>query len=184
MKSSDENQNIMTSSNRPRASSWAVPVLLGLALAAPQACKSSNASPSDDDNVVNPGGAPGDDDSGSGGKSNTGTGGRAQQGSGGKGSTGSGGADLGGAGPGGEGNQASGGNHPSGGADQGTAGGFVEPPREDCGDEPNGADCWDLTKCNGVSTIQFLEQCSGACVAPFDNEARIEGYTGTLPPLL
>jgi hypothetical protein len=139
------------------------PLIVLFALSASfQACKGENASPADDDDVVNPGGEANDD--GSGGRKATGgsgnTGGR-------RGSGGS--RNLGG-----EGN------------DDGSGGtGIVAPPeKEDCPDEPNGDECWDLSECNGVKTIQFLEQCQGECLfGGFDN-SKIEGYSGgTLPPL-
>jgi hypothetical protein len=178
MKSLEETQRIMTFRKKSGRSKATIFVSLAVALAAAQACKGSNPAPSeDDDNVINPGGSENDDGSGgrsntkTGGRGNTASGGRTGQSSGGRANTSSGGRNIGGEGgdPG----------SPSGGAETGIGGGFVEPPRGDCEDEPNGEGCWDLTKCNGVETIQFLEQCGGTCQAPFDNE----GFTGTLPPL-
>ena len=66
------------------------------------------------------------------------------------------------------------------------------PNREDCPDEPTGTvasgpnagtECWDVSKCNGTTEEQFLESCNGTCLEKFNNEAKIEGYTGTLPAL-
>ncbi len=138
-------------------------VLVALSVAF-QACKGENASPEDDDDVVNPGGESNDDGSGgrkaSGGSGNNNTGGRKASG--------------GSRNEGGEGN-----------APQGSGGtGVIEPEREDCPDEPNGDECWDLSECNGTKTAHFLEQCAGECLfGPFD-DSKIEGYDGgTLPPL-
>ena len=106
--------------------------------------------------------------------------GRAGSGGGGGGTGGSagGGDDDGGAGVGGQGGE-------------GGTGGIVSIDAgvnlPDCEDEhTNSADkCWDLTECKGVETKHFLDQCSGNCVAPFDNTTRIQGWNGTgpLPPL-
>lgn len=93
--------------------------------------------------------------------------------------------------------EGSGGNSSTGGAENlggaspdtgGTGGGLVsEPTREDCPEDPNGesGDCWDLSDCNGAAPEQFLNQCVGGdtCIGAFDNETRIEGFEGTLPPL-
>lgn len=100
------------------------------------------------------------------------------------------------------GSSASGGTGGSSGGSAGSAGSggsggsiFVPPDREDCPEEadsvqsagpPNaGKPCWDLSDCNGINSTQFKNQChSGECF-PFDNTARIEGYTAgePLPPL-
>lgn len=79
-----------------------------------------------------------------------------------------------------------------GGAPAGTGGTFEVPDRPACpatadGTQPAGSPiegtaCWKLEDCNGTQK-QFLERCSGTCLAPFDNDDRIEGFTGTLPPL-
>ncbi len=92
--------------------------------------------------------------------------------------SGSGGSNLGGADPG----------------TGGTGGSIITPPpeRADCpeeadGKQPNssgvkGTACWNLEDCNGVNDVQFQDQCNGTCF-PFDNEARIANFNGTLPPL-
>jgi hypothetical protein len=87
-----------------------------------------------------------------------------------------------------------GGNNGVGGEDGNGTGGFAPPPeRPDCPTTANGTQpvtsdipgtaCWDISECNGVKPEQFLERCNGGNCYPFDNEDRIEGYTGTLPPL-
>lgn len=155
--------------------SFVRPLLILFAVSASfQACKGENSEPDDGDDVVNPGGDRNDDGSGgrkaSGGSGNS-SGGKSSNTGGGRTSSGGAAGDS----PGGE--------TSSGGVPEGSGGGFVEPPREDCPEEPNGDECWDLSECNGVDSIQFLEQCSGNCVfGPFDN-ANIEGFDGTLPPL-
>jgi hypothetical protein len=73
-----------------------------------------------------------------------------------------------------------------------TGGTFEEPevpPCPEAADEEqpsssaiDGTACWNIKDCKGTSDKQFLEQCNGTCY-PFDNEARIAGYDGTLPPL-
>jgi|GEM_PF-1628880 len=183
MNPSEKLDSKMTSRSRRLASPFTAFVLALSVAALPSACKDANPEPDDDDNVVNPGGDGNDDDSnGSGGKGSQPSGGKGNPGTGGKGGgtggKGSGSGGQGGENPGGEGNTPSGGSDPGG-----IGGGFVEPPREDCPEEPNGEECWDLTKCNGVTTTQFLEQCGGTCQAPFNNEERIEGFTGSLPSL-
>lgn len=140
---------------------FARPLIVLFALSAAfQACKGENATP-DDDDVVNPGGERNDDGAGgrrASGGSGTNTGGRKASG--------------GSRNEGGEGN-----------APQGTGGTAPLPEREDCPDEPNGDECWDLSACNGIQSIQFLEQCDGECLfGAFDN-TKIEGFSGTLPPL-
>lgn len=152
--------------------SFVRPLLILFAVGASfQACKGENNEPDDGDDVVNPGGDS-NDDGGSGGRK-----------TGGSGNSGGGSNTGGGRASGGAAGDAQGGETSSGGAPEGSGGGFVEPPREDCPEEPNGDECWDLSECNGVNSIQFLEQCSGNCVfGPFDN-TKIEGFDGTLPPL-
>jgi hypothetical protein len=167
----------MTSrSNRLRSPLGVLMLLLAVGVL-PSACKDDNVSPSDDDdNTVNPGGDGNDDNS---------TGGKGPAKVGGSGNSG-GSTSVGGNGPssGGLGGAAGDGNTGGSDASGGTGGGFQPPPGvPDCEDEPNGEGCWDLTKCNGVKSIQFLEQCDGNCQQAFDNEARIEGFDGTLPPL-
>lgn len=85
-----------------------------------------------------------------------------------------------------------GGNNGDGDGDNnGTGGNLSEiPEREDCPDEPDGeedviGECWDISNCNGVTDQQFLNQCAGegTCIGFFDNEDKIEGFEGTLPPL-
>lgn len=72
--------------------------------------------------------------------------------------------------------------------------GFEERELEPCEAEPNGRqpsgsaiagrDCWDLTECNGINSVQFLNQCNAGQCFPFDNTRRIQGYSGgALPPL-
>ncbi len=98
-------------------------------------------------------------------------------GSGGTGGNAGGGDDDGGAGVGGQGGQGGEAGTSVVGIDAGPSG------LPDCDDEPtNSADkCWDLTECEGQESKHFLEQCSDNCVAPFDNNTRIEGWNGTGP---
>jgi hypothetical protein len=114
------------------------------------------------------------------------TGGKNDNSGGGSDSGGTGGSDSGGSSSGGANNLGGDGPGPS------TGGSFVEPEIEPCPDEADdeqpsssaieGAACWNIEGCKGASDQQFLEQCNGTCY-PFDNEARIAGYDGTLPPL-
>jgi hypothetical protein len=141
------------------------------------ACGESNDGP--DDDIINP----------SGGRNSSGDG----DGEGDGDNTGDGDGDTTGDGDGdGKGGQGGGGNGDGDGdGDTGTGGNLtIEPEREDCPAEPNDeseklGDCWDLSDCNGVSTEQFLNQCAGdgPCQGFFDNEDKIEGFDGTLPPL-
>lgn len=90
------------------------------------------------------------------------------------------------------------GNASTGGTDnQGTGGIWVEPEREACPDEPDGEQpnshppshrgtpCWNVENCNIVNSEQAKNQCTNSTCVPFDNTARIEGYTegDPLPPL-
>lgn len=134
----------------------------GSALAVAIACNSSNPRPNpddDDDDGIVP-------DDGKGGEKN-GTGGRASGTGGRSGNSGGQGGDV---------------------IQPGTGGGSIEPPpdRNECPEEPDDENslgpCWNLTDCNGVSTLQFLNQCGNTCIEPFDQSA-IEGFTGELPPL-
>src|SRR6478736_3939508 len=106
---------------------------------------------------------------------------------GGEGGSGGGSTDIG-DGEGGEPN--------TGGGHNGTGGEppiiIDEPPLPEC-DEPDGEiesgpldgdACWNTgVTCKGNATEQFLQQCSGTCIEPFNNFTRIDGFTGTLPPL-
>lgn len=186
MKTSKEFEPNMTSRSKRFRSPLSLLILVLAIGALPAACKGGNTSPSDEDDdngddVVNPGGDRNDD--GAGGSSTGKTGGRGNAGGSSNGTTGGRGPGSGGQGGdlGGDGN--TGGAEATGGNGGGSGGGFVKPPVPNCDEEPNGEECWDLTECNGVSTIQFLEQCGGVCQAGFDNLTRIEGFTGTLPPL-
>ena len=57
----------------------------------------------------------------------------------------------------------------------------------DGGNPEGGAskDCFDTTKAKPIEPKHFLNQCNGTECFPFDNGARIEGYTAgaSLPPL-
>jgi hypothetical protein len=156
----------------------ALPLLLGIASSIAVACGTENPDPND---VGGSGGGSSDIGDGEGGEPNTGGGN--SDGTGGNDTDGAGGGS-GGDGQGGEGGEGSGGTPPL-------------PPEEEivlpeCPDEANetvsggpidGEDCWDFTVCKGVDTPQFLNQCSGTCLEPFDNFDRIVGFTGTLPNL-
>ena len=152
------------------------------------ACSESNPEPDDEDIITTDGGngptGDGDSDSDSDGDSDSDTA-TTNNGDG----DGDGDETGGGSGPGGNGNTS--GDGDGDGDNTGTGGNLgQEPEREDCDEEPNGdtpklGDCWDLAGCNGVASEQFLNQCAGegTCVGNYDNEANIEGFTGTLPPL-
>jgi len=165
----------------------ALPLLLGLASAVAVACGEDNTNP--DGGEGGSGGGSSDIGDG-GGEPNTGGG--HTDGAGGGDTDGAGGSNTDGAG----GGDAEGGNGGEGNSG-GTGGVIVVPPGDpndlpDCPDEPNetvsggpidGEDCWDFTVCEGTDTPQYLNQCSGTCVEPFDNFQRIDGFTGTLPNL-
>ncbi len=94
--------------------------------------------------------------------------------------------------PNGSGGSASGGSAIGGDSSTGGSPFNPPPPRGDCPAEPDGTQpagpnagtaCWTQENCNGVSPEQFLERCNSGTCYPFDNDERIEGYTGTLPAL-
>lgn len=161
----------------------AFPLLLALSSSVAVACGDNNEPPSDEDGPTDigndGGGEPGSGGAGdgSGATSADGAGGGSGGGSDGSGNSGNAGGE--------------GGQNGSGG---GSGGGFEEPDAEDCSEEPNGTfpgednpvegeDCWDHSECKGVASEQFLNRCSGTCLQPFDNEERIVGFDGNLPPL-
>ena len=173
-----------------KKASSGVALLVLSTLTAVTACGESNPSPSDEDDIINPEGgatASGGRSSSSGGSTN-GSGGRVIS---------DGGANGEGDGDGdGDGDTDTAGDTDSdtGGDTDGNdgSGGNLgqEPERENCSEDPNGTgdeigECWDLAECNGVTTVQFLNQCQGegSCIGRFDNESRIEGFDGDLPPL-
>jgi len=170
----------------------AFPVLLGLASSIAVACGDNSEPP--------------EDGSGGNGPTDISTDGGGEPGSGGNGSDGSGatssdGSGANSSGSGAASNDGSGATNNNGGegGQTGTGGvigtgGFVEVDLPDCSDEPNGEfeggdhpieglECWDHAECKGVASEQFLNRCSDGCLEPFDNEDRIDGFTGTLPPL-
>jgi hypothetical protein len=156
----------------------ALPLLLGLSSLVAVACGEENPPPSDE------GGSGNDIGDGSGGQPNDGGGGGANDGSG--GAT-DGGGSGGTNGEGGEGGEV------TGGGSGGSPPIIVEEPELPACDEPDGEidggvldgePCWGTgVTCKGTDTEQFLQQCSGTCIEHFDNEARIVGFDGTLPPL-
>jgi len=162
--------NTMTSHRLPL---W---IALALALAfGVTACGDDNASPSDDgDNIID---VPDSGSTGGTGGSTGGTGG----------DTGGTGGDTGGSGGAGGDDDDGGVAGDGGGALIDTGVGIDAGDRPDCDDTTNDTHdslpCWNLTTCVPKDTEHFLGQCGDNCYAPFDNEARIEGYTGTLPPL-
>jgi len=160
----------------------ALPLILGLASIVAVACGTENPDP---DDAGGSGGGSTDIGDGEGGEPNTG--GSHTDGSGGANTDGSGGTGTGASSSDGEGGE---------GGESGTGGEppiiIEEPPLPEC-DEPDGEiesgpldgdACWGTgVTCKGNATEQFLQQCSGTCIEPFDNFARIDGFTGTLPPL-
>jgi len=167
---------------RTISAKMALPVLLVIASSVAVACGEDNPTPNDDTTDIDGAGGPNDGVGGSsGGGSNDGSGATSSDGSGG----------------------GSGGNNEGGNAGETGAGGgsggeppiIVEPiDLPDCPDDADsefesgpieGEACWSGVgvDCKGIDTPQFLQQCSDNCIAPFDNEARIEGYDGNLPPL-
>ena len=160
----------------------AFPLLLGIASSVAVACGDNN-TPSDTDTDSTDISEDGGGEPGSGGGSNgDGSGASASDGAGG----GSGGSTDG---AGGNNNGGEGGQTNTGGT--GT-GGFVEVDLPDCDEDANstfedgdnaGEECWDHSECKGVASEQFLNRCSGTCLEFFDNEERIVGFDGDLPPL-
>jgi hypothetical protein len=165
----------------------ALPLLLGIASTVAVACGEENPNPDGEGGSGNSANDIGD----GGGEPPIGSGGRNTDGTGGGSTDGSGGGNTDGSGGGG----GEGGGTGSGGGSGGTPiGPGEENDLPDCTDATNGTfpggdnpiegeDCWNFTLCEGKETEQFLNQCSGTCLEPFDNVARIEDFNGTLPPL-
>lgn len=161
----------------------ALPLLLGMSSLIAVACGEENPPPSDEGGNGNDIGDGGGEPNDAGGTPNDGSGGGNTDGSGGGG--GSGGTD----GEGGEGGETG-----SGGGSGGTPPIIIpEVDLPECTDEPDGEidggvldgdPCWGTgVTCKGTDTEQFLQQCSGTCIEHFDNDTRIVGFDGTLPPL-
>src|SRR6478609_10933053 len=159
----------------------ALPLILGLASLVAVACGEENPDP--DGGEGGSGGGSTDIGDGEGGEPNTG---------GGHNGTGGGHNGTGG-GHNGTGNSNGSGAEGGEGGDTGTGGEppiiIDEPPLPEC-DEPDGEiesgpldgdACWNTgVTCKGNATEQFLQQCSGTCIEPFNNFTRIDGFTGTL----
>lgn len=162
----------------------AFPLFLGIASSVAVACGDNN-TPSDTDTDSTDISEDGGGEPGSGGRNGDGSGATSNDGAGG----GSGGStDGAGGNNGGEGGQTNTGGNGAGGG----SGGFIVIDEPDCPEEANGtfADgdnegeaCWDHAECKGVASEQFLNRCSGTCLEFFDNEQRIVGFDGDLPPL-
>lgn len=160
----------------------ALPLLLGIASSVAVACGDNN-TPTDTDTDSTDISEDGGGEPGSGGTNGDGSGATSSDGAGG----GSGGNST--DGDGGTNNGGEGGQTNTGGT--GT-GGFGEVDLPDCDEDANstfedgdneGAECWDHSECKGVASEQFLNRCSGTCLEFFDNEERIVGFDGDLPPL-